>query len=99
MTALQEQLEAQVKRDNPRWFEPATKRSFGDVAYTVRVAHSGQAYLVRSTYAWTDMGGKGKKLHYRLNPLRWEDSHLRISHLLDEVFETRQEVGAWLKAH
>lgn len=85
----------QVKAAQPEWFSRKNKRFFGDVSY--RVLHgkrSGTPYLVRSTYAWTDMFGQPKRLHYRLNPIKPD---LDIGMLIDQQFRDLDAVKAWLK--
>jgi len=60
-----------VKAAQPDWFSLKNKRLFGDVSYRVLKGKvSGKPFLVRATYAWTDMFGQPKRLHYRVNPLR-----------------------------
>ena len=86
---------AEVQRAQMNWFDPQNKQLFGDVDY--KILHSektGKPYLARSTYAWTDMFGKKKKLHWRLNPL---DDMLKIRPLIDDVFDNLWAVKRWLK--
>ena len=85
---------AEVQQANKTWFGDGNAKFFGDVDY--RVLHSektGKAYLVRSTYAWSDMFGKKRVLHWRLNPL---DEHLEIRPLVDDVFPDLEAVETWL---
>jgi len=86
----------QVRNAQPDWFSPGNKRFLGDKSYEVRTATSGTPYLVRSTYAWSDMFGKPKTLRYRLNPI---GSECKIEPMLDEEFYTLAEVKAWLNDH
>ena len=59
---------AEVKAAQPEWFSRGNMRFFGDHSYMVRYGKvTGDAYLVRSTDAWTDMFGQPKRLHYRVN--------------------------------
>ena len=84
-----------VKRENCKWFDPSNRRFFGDVRYTVQRGGSGARYLVRSTYAWTDMFGASKRLHYRANGIARET--LKITGLLeDQEWATLREAKAWL---
>jgi len=85
----------QVKAAQPSWFSRKNKKFFGDRTYRTLQATSGQTYLVRSTYAWTDMFGKPKQLHYRLNPVNAE-TH-KIESLIDDVFPNINAVKKWLK--
>jgi len=83
-----------VKEANSGWFSLANKRFFNDVAY--RVLHgkiSKKPYLVRSTYAWSDMFGQEKKLHYRINIIK---DDLEIGSLTDDMFSSNQNVKDWL---
>ncbi|MCK5608857.1 hypothetical protein KAR91_43695 [Candidatus Pacearchaeota archaeon] len=85
---------AKVRQANKTWFGDGKAKFFGDVNY--QILHSektGKAYLVRSTYAWSDMFGKRKQLHWRLNPL---DECLKIRPLIDDVFPHLQAVKVWL---
>ncbi len=85
----------QLKQHNPEWFSRKNKRFFNDVSY--RLLHSkatGEPYLVRSTYAWTDMFGSPKKLHYRVNPI---EDNFEIGLLIDNIFPSIYAVKDWLK--
>lgn len=85
----------EVKARQPEWFSKSNKKFFNDVSY--KVLHgkaSGKPYLVRSTYAWTDMFGANKTLHYRINPLK---ADLKIDNMLDTIFKTRMDVDDWLR--
>ena len=84
-----------VRAAQPEWFSRKNKRFFGDVSY--KVLHSkktGEPYLVRGTYAWTDMFGSPRRLHYRINPL---DDKLDIRPLVDVIFADLWEVKRWLR--
>lgn len=83
----------QVEDCNCRWFAKGNKQFFGDRSYSVRMSKNGKPYLIRSTYAWTDMFGGVKKLHYRINFI---GANLKIGSLVDEIFDTRSEVNTWL---
>jgi hypothetical protein len=84
-----------VKTANPMWFDRGNKRYFGDVSY--RVLHgkkSKKPFLVRSTYAWTDMFGGPKRLHWRITTLK---DDLKIGRLIDEQFSDLEDVKYWLE--
>lgn len=86
-----------VKRANQNWFAPGQRQFFGDVSYEIMYGKkTGERYLVRSTYAWTDMFGQPKKLHYRINYIL---DNLKIGNLVDDVFDSKAEVKKWLKTH
>lgn len=90
MTTIQE-----VRKANRKWFTPGNKKFFGDVAYSVRHSSvTGKPVLVRSTYAWSDMFGQSRKLHWRINPL---DDDLQIQPLVDEQFASLDAVTFWLR--
>jgi hypothetical protein len=85
-----------LKEAHSTWFSPENKRFFNDVEY--RVLHgktSHKPFLVRSTYAFTNMFGKEPKLHWRINPI--EPDTLKIMPLIDDQFETLEEVKDWLE--
>jgi hypothetical protein len=85
---------SELKQHNALWFDKGNKRFFGDVSY--KVLHSkvtGKPYLVRSTYAWTDMFGAAKRLHYRINPI----NGFEIGPLVDKKFKDLDAVKFWLR--
>lgn len=85
----------QVRAAQPEWFSRGNKKFFGDVSYLVLYGRrTGERYLARSTYAWTDMFGASRRLHWRINRLK-ED--LRIGALLDPTFSTLTDVKNWLR--
>ena len=86
----------EVKARQPGWFSLANKRFFNDREYFVYYSFSGQPYLVRSTYAWSDMFGQPKTLKYKINELAddWE-----IRPLVDEDFKDLEAVKFWLRLH
>ena len=83
----------EVRQANRTWFGDGNEKFFGDVSYDVLCSTSGKPYLVRSTYAWSDMFGRKRKLHWRLNLL---DDNLKIGSLTDDVFSDLSEVEDWL---
>jgi len=90
MTTLSE-----VKAVQPQWFSHGNKRFFGDVSYKVlHGKRTGKPYLVRSTYAWSDMFGKAKTLHYRINRLH---DDLTVGLLVDDMFSDLDRVKGWLQ--
>lgn len=84
----------QVKKAQPKWFTPENKKFFHDVDYCILHGKNNDPFLVRSTYAWTDMFGHKPRLHYRINPL---DEMLHIRPLIDEEFADIDEVEKWLE--
>ena len=87
-----------VRQANSKWFTPENKRFFGDVSYKVlhgKASH--KPFLVRATYAWTDMFDRTKRLHYRINPL--EPDTLDIQPLVDQEFKNLAEVKDWLEGN
>lgn len=83
-----------LKTTNKNWFTKDNRRFFHDLQYWVKRGASGKSYLVRSTYAWTDMFGSTKRLHYRINPVTDEGS---ILPLIDDEFATMESVERWLE--
>jgi hypothetical protein len=87
---------ADVRAANGKWFSPGNKKFFHDVRYwLLRGKRTHNPWLLRSTYAWSDMLGQPKKLHYRLNEIDF--TTLKIGKLIDESFDTREEALEWLK--
>ena len=85
-----------IKQAQPDWFSLKNKRFFGDVSY--RVLHgkaSGEAFLIRSTFAWGDMFGCERKLHWRIN--RVNQNNYEIRGLIDKSFSSIDSVKDWLK--
>lgn len=74
-----------VKKVQPGWFSEENKAFFRDVQYWLIFDPAGNPYLARSTYAWTDMFERKRKLHYRLNNINPDT--LKIESLFDEIFE------------
>lgn len=86
---------ANVKARQPNWFSRENKRFFNDRSYFVRYGKTtGNRYLCRSTYAWTDMFGQEPRLHYRINKL---EEDLKIGSMLDAEFQHRDSLNEWLK--
>ncbi len=87
---------ADVKEAQPEWFSEGNMRLFNDVSYSLRHGKtSHQPFLVRSTYAWTDMFGASKRLHYRINPVNPDT--LKIQSLIDREFKDLDELNDWLE--
>ena len=85
-----------VKEAYPKWFTPENKRFFNDVEYKLlhgKTSHN--PFLVRSTYAFTDMFGETPKLHWRINPI--DPDTVKIKPLIDEQFKTLEDVKDWLE--
>jgi hypothetical protein len=90
MTTLSE-----VKARQPEWFSRKNKKFFGDVSY--RILHGGvskKPFLVRSTYAWSDMFGRPKTLHWKINRLK---DDLEIGELLNQDFMGLELVKYFLR--
>lgn len=85
----------QVKIAQPKWFSSENKHFFNDIKYQVVQTVNGQVYLLRSTYAFTDMFGQPKKAHYRLNPINSETHKIEL--LIDTIFVNIFAVEEWLK--
>lgn len=95
MVAKGVSLLQQIKDAQPKWFSPENKRFFNDVAYKgLYGKKSHRPFLVRSTYAWTDMLSQPKRLHWRINTVNPDT--LDIEGLLDEEFRTLEDVRKWL---
>ena len=87
---------SQVKEAQPDWFSRKNKKFFGDVDYRVLHASiSGKAFLVRSTYRWSDMFGQDKKLVWKINEL--DQGTCKIRSLIDKDFRDIDSVKDWLK--
>jgi len=86
----------ELKEKNPKWFSHGNKKLFNDVSY--RVLHgkrTGEPYLVRSTYAWTEMFGvERRRLHWRINRIKDDGT---IGYLVDGEFSTIWGAKGWLK--
>lgn len=86
----------QIREANPQWFTRSNKQFFNDVFYRGYYGkHTGKAYLIRSTYAWTDMFDQPKRLHYRINNINQDT--LKIEELIDQEFTDIFAVKAWLR--
>lgn len=95
---------SELKQHHVAWFSRKNKRFFGDISY--RVLHgkkTGEPYLVRSTYQWSDMFGQPKKVIWRLNPIgkpgaKWgTEDYFSIRPLLDQEFASLGAVKTWLQ--
>ena len=85
---------AEVRAAQPEWFSRKNKRFFGDCSYEVLHGKvSGKPFLVRSTFAWTDMFGQPKRLRYRVNHINYD---LTIGLLTDTDFRDLDAVKDWL---
>jgi hypothetical protein len=88
-------LMREIKAAQPQWFSRGNKRFFHDVQYAAYYGKAtGNRYMVRSTYAWTDMFGNAPRLHYRIN--RIGENH-EIQPLVDGEFKTWESVQQWLR--
>jgi hypothetical protein len=85
-----------IRQANVEWFSPSNKRFFKDRSYYGYYGgKTGKSYLVRSTYAWTDMFGEKPRLHYRIDTLNQETEE--IGELIDIEFKTLDDAREWLK--
>lgn len=88
----------QVKAHNGEWFSRKNKRFFGDIRYWTKQGKiSCHTYLIRSTFAWTDMFDHEKSLHYRINPINPDT--FEIEPLIDGIFPSIHSINEWLKTH
>ena len=85
----------QVRNANVQWFSPKNKKYFGDRSYSVLHSKTGKPYLLRSTYAWSDMFGKPRILTYRINKI--DPETLKIGSLIDAEFTERKEAKDYIK--
>jgi len=83
-----------IRHAQPSWFSKENKKFFNDRQYWLKWSSAGIAFLLRSTYAWTDMFGQKPRLHYRLNIINDDKS---IGTMLDTEFKTIAEVRQWLQ--
>lgn len=90
-----EQVMSDLIFKNPKYFSSENKRFFQDISYWVMFGKkTGKAFMIRSTYGWSDMFDGIKKRHYRINPIS-ED--LKIKPLGDRVFVSLQDVNEWIE--
>lgn len=87
-------LLAKIKSANKGWFSAGNKRFFGDVRYYAYRSKTGKPYLVRATFAWSDMFGQEPKLTFRINNV--DPNTLKIEHLIENVFETLEDAKHWV---
>ena len=84
---------SEVINSNSVWFSKGNMQFFGDLSYQLVRARSGKYFLVRETYAWTDMFGREKVKHWRLN----EMDGAKIKSLTPDIFAGFDEVEQWLE--
>jgi hypothetical protein len=88
-------LLSKIKAEQPNWFSAKNKRFFGDARYyAYRSKLTNKPYLVRATYAWSDMFGTPKTLSYRINEVNPDD--FEILPLIDKEFETLKDAKEWV---
>ena len=85
---------AEIKRMNPMWFGRGNKAFFHDVSYKACNWH-GKSYLMRLTYAWTDMFGQPKRLHCRVNKV---DAQGKIGNLYPDEFVDYDDARKWIRS-
>lgn len=75
-----------VKRANGLWFHYKSKEFCQDKDYWVKYGGTtGNPFLLRSTYMFSDMFGGKKEICYRINVI---GTDLIIGNLIDDVFKT-----------
>jgi hypothetical protein len=84
---------SELKLAHPRYFAKGNAKFFGDVGYRILHSKHGAPYMVRKTYAFTDMFDGVRKPHWRVNPI---GANLAILPLVGESFDSLQAVKAWL---
>lgn len=85
-----------LRESNQQWFAKGNKQFFGDRQYWGYYGGaSGNPYLLRSTYAWTDMFDQPRRLHYRINKV--EPNTYEILDLIDDEFNTIELAKMWVK--
>lgn len=94
----------ELQEQNPEWFSKKNKRFFQDRTYFFMYSgKTGNPYLVRSTYGWSDMFDKPLTLVYRINAIDSEiidntyTGKMSIGKLLDDEFDSLQDVKKFLK--
>jgi hypothetical protein len=88
---------SQVRTANPRWFDYGNKQFFNDISYRLLRAKSGQHYVVRNTYKWSDMFGRPKQEIWVVNPV--DPNTLKIQGNIDIDFRQLSDVKEWLRSH
>ena len=86
---------SELKQANPMWFSKGAKKFAGDVQYWVRKGSNGFDYLLRSTYAFSDMFSGRKVLHYRLNQIN--PITKKVGSLIEKSFNSRESAVNYLK--
>jgi hypothetical protein len=90
MTLLQE-----IKAAQPDWFSAGNKRFFGDVKYyAYRSKKTHKPYLVRATYAWSDMFDQPRTLSFRVNPINPDT--LKIEPTFDVIIDSLDKAKNWV---
>lgn len=90
----------EIINKQPEWFNKGNRKFFGDRSYWLRYSNKGNRYLVRSTYAWTDMFGSKKTLYYCINNINNDltiSGFVEDSNFLHIRFENMEDVNKWLK--
>ena len=79
----------------PAWFSAENRRIFGDVRYyAYRSKKTNKPYLVRATYAWSDMFGEAKRLTFRVNCVNPDT--LELESMTDDIFWSLTEAKNWV---
>lgn len=86
-------LLGKIKSNNEGWFSEGNRRFFHDFQYWGYYGMtSGDRFLLRSTYAWTDMFGQTPRLHYRINVIT---DDYGIEDMIDTEFASLDDARAW----
>ena len=84
-----------IREAQPEWFSRKNKKFFGDVSYrSLKGKISGKPFLVRSTFAWSDMFAGNRNLHYRIHVIK---DDYTIGSLIDKSFKDIESVKAYLR--
>jgi hypothetical protein len=86
---------AELKTNNPHWFNPENRRIFGDLGYGLKTGKkSGSQFLVQKTNKWSDMFEKDKKrIFFVLHPI----VNGKIESAIEEDFFSIKEVKQYLR--
>ena len=84
---------SELRQAHPMWFARGNARYHGDLSYRILHDKQRRPYLVRETYAWSDMFGNERTAHYRINPI---GHGLEILPLVEVIFDNLEEVKIWL---
>lgn len=92
---MEDILLSRIAQAQPKWFSVENMRFFNDLKYWAMKSASGKIFLVRETYAWTDMFDRPPRLHFRVNEVN--ATTLKIGGLVEQEFKTMDDVAEWLE--